>query len=547
MDFSGERTLRQLAPVPWQFAVEIGIDVAAAVGAADPLGPRSSDIRPANISLSETGRPELVPVASARPAPADDADFFVAPEVVISGRRSPAGDVYALGATVLAAIVGRSPDLHDADWRDELGRLGVPEAVSAVMSKALSLSPPARYPTPADFASALVAAGGEPVTRPLPVTRSNDQPPAARLRPIDFLMPGPTETSIELTRLPPPVVAPIADVRQLSSSPSIDPPTAVLPRVRSGYPPGPSSDSGPPTAYLPVVGSSSDDDEPATEFMSARELATGLAFGYPPPPLLPTAVVGAVGPATPGAGSSEPDTEGFGALPTFAAMGYGGDREENPATPGDGRDGADGDGRRGGQHAASDDPDGRPLAFVIPPTRSAQAKTSVRLGVLLAAVAAVMLLAIGGWALATGGHHHPQSNNPGSPAPASSNELQSAAFADGDSPSVAGPTATMPTITGPNPTASTSTSTTPSASKSSSATSASLAVAATPSVANPSPTHKSSTPAKTKPAPPKTSSQNPVVPPPIVTSPDPSSSSNTPDTSAPSSTPSSDSGAPITP
>ena len=170
-----------MGPLDWQSAVGY-IDVAAdTMAAAHEAGVVHLDIKPANILLTNTGAPRIAdfgiaklsssPAASARTTGTAFTPAYSAPETFLDGKASPAADVYGLGASLWAMLVGHPPFLapgEDSNLMAVIGRvvnnpLGdirhlAPEPVCRVISKAMAKDPVNRFHNARDFSVALKGA-----------------------------------------------------------------------------------------------------------------------------------------------------------------------------------------------------------------------------------------------------------------------------------------------------------------------------------------------------------------------------------------------------
>jgi hypothetical protein len=88
--------------------------VAAAVGRLHRVGTVHGDLSPGNVLLDLDGRPSLADLGTARvvgeePSAVWGTDGYLAPEVLMGGRPTPAADVYALGALGWLCLTGEPP------------------------------------------------------------------------------------------------------------------------------------------------------------------------------------------------------------------------------------------------------------------------------------------------------------------------------------------------------------------------------------------------------------------------------------------------------
>ena len=163
------------------------------------------DIKPSNIMINAYGSPVLTDFGVAEPVGADPRGgrdgFSVmwAPPEQIAGtsRAHPTQDVWALGATLWTLLMGRSPfEVEDGDnsahavaqrvARGRVSRIdrpGVPDAVTAIVRRAMSLDPEQRFGSAAALGYALQTVEREmhrPVTEmKLSVVASSSAPSSA--------------------------------------------------------------------------------------------------------------------------------------------------------------------------------------------------------------------------------------------------------------------------------------------------------------------------------------------------------------------------------
>lgn len=170
-----------MGPLDWQSAVGY-IDVATdTIAAAHEAGVVHLDIKPANILLTNTGAPRIAdfgiaklsssPAASARTTGTAFTPAYSAPETFLDGKASPAADVYGLGASLWAMLVGHPPFLAPGDDSNLMAVIGrvvnnplgdvrhlAPEAICRVISKAMAKDPVDRFHNARDFSVALKGA-----------------------------------------------------------------------------------------------------------------------------------------------------------------------------------------------------------------------------------------------------------------------------------------------------------------------------------------------------------------------------------------------------
>lgn len=152
------------------------------------------DIKPSNVIVRPDGSPVLVDFGAVRSvfrAP-DEAGSTVAgtygymPYEQLMGQASPASDLYALAATFLHVMTGRTPP----EFMTEAGRLEVPSAlpggenVRAVMSRMLAPAPNDRYRSARDVRAAML--GGEKTSVSVAVVSATEVSTSIALATLDL-------------------------------------------------------------------------------------------------------------------------------------------------------------------------------------------------------------------------------------------------------------------------------------------------------------------------------------------------------------------------
>jgi serine/threonine protein kinase len=171
--------LARVRRLPWQAAVRITSEVAAALAAAHARGIVHRDVTPANVMLTPTGAKvvdfgisaligenDIDPDGSLLGTPA-----YLAPERLEGGQVSPATDVYAVGLLIYRTMIGQLPwdvgtttallRAHQYIEPDPLPEVeGLPPAVAALVGRCLEKRPADR-PSSAELAHVLagIAAG----------------------------------------------------------------------------------------------------------------------------------------------------------------------------------------------------------------------------------------------------------------------------------------------------------------------------------------------------------------------------------------------------
>ncbi|WP_025618032.1 serine/threonine-protein kinase [Salinispora cortesiana] len=111
-------TLAEQGPVSLAQAVQIGLGVLGALRAAHKAGVMHRDVKPGNVLLGDDGRVVLTDFGLAT-VPGDPnvtrtgmvlgSPAYIAPERARDGTAGPEGDLWSLGATLYAAVEGKSP------------------------------------------------------------------------------------------------------------------------------------------------------------------------------------------------------------------------------------------------------------------------------------------------------------------------------------------------------------------------------------------------------------------------------------------------------
>jgi serine/threonine-protein kinase len=167
-------------PMTPDHALELVAQVARGTGAAHALGLVHRDIKPPNILLADYGTPKLadfgISVSNVQEkltatGTAIGSPHYVSPEHASGGVTTPASDVYSLGVVLYELLTGKRP--FDKDNATALAIAHVEETpappsthvpdldpeVDALVMRALSKDPEARFADGSEFAEALVTPG----------------------------------------------------------------------------------------------------------------------------------------------------------------------------------------------------------------------------------------------------------------------------------------------------------------------------------------------------------------------------------------------------
>jgi serine/threonine-protein kinase len=196
MELVEGRTLEeQLAiqgPMGAREAAGVGIDLASALAAVHGAGLLHRDLKAQNVMRENGGRIVLMDFGSglAQTSSARMADgmagtpLYLAPELLEGAKPSAASDIYSLGVLLYHLASNRYPvEGATRDEVEEAHRVGrrrslrdvrpdLPPAFVAVVERALTRDPEARYSTAGDFGAALAAMAGLPPDAPAPNPKS---------------------------------------------------------------------------------------------------------------------------------------------------------------------------------------------------------------------------------------------------------------------------------------------------------------------------------------------------------------------------------------
>jgi serine/threonine-protein kinase len=224
MEYVDGKSLKQMiqesGSLPLETVAKVLTQVTSALDYAHKRGIIHRDIKPSNVLFDSTGRPILVDFGIAKAGDATSLTQegrslgtveYMAPEVADGRAATAASDIYSLGVMLYELVVGRVPFKADTPYAVLLGHISkappsprsilpsLPEAVEAVLLKALAKDPASRYATALDIAREFEQAiHGAPV--PVAVTLAPQPSVPAFELPFDTLpeepQPGALKTMI---------------------------------------------------------------------------------------------------------------------------------------------------------------------------------------------------------------------------------------------------------------------------------------------------------------------------------------------------------------
>lgn len=175
---SAEQLLRQFAGLPWQEATRIILGICRGLAAAHAAGIVHRDIKPANIlcgfdravKLADFGLAKLIDAPGNTITALNrvlGTPHFMSPEQCRGEALSPQSDLYALGATYYALLVGAPPYVAEQDMQIMFAHCSrsipnprdlkpeLPAGCAEIIHRAMAKEPMDRYSTAQEFATDL--------------------------------------------------------------------------------------------------------------------------------------------------------------------------------------------------------------------------------------------------------------------------------------------------------------------------------------------------------------------------------------------------------
>lgn len=273
--------LEREGPLPWAEVVDIGVQVASALGAAHASGVLHRDLKPDNLLVGPFGEAKLADfgiaaVEGGTRTTTGSASFtvaHVAPEILEGRPPEEPSDVYGLASTLYTLIAGSPPFTGQGEesiatlitriLQKPAPRLtAVPDALADLIERSLAKDPAARPSTAAELGRALQAIQADHGTTPtalrLSPTSSTSSPSSA----VDTTPPIPVDEPADKTLAVTPTAAPGDDA-----------PADEVTVVRR-----PTGDLPPPATGDEPDRSPTDGTDPVTRGASRRRRAVGVGL-----------------------------------------------------------------------------------------------------------------------------------------------------------------------------------------------------------------------------------------------------------------------------
>ncbi len=154
-------------PLPWPEAIQAGAKLAIALEAAHQARLLHLGIKPSNVLLAADGDVRLSDFVTTELRRRSTAErptvnfAYVAPEVLAGAKATRSSDIFSLGATIFAMIIGHPPAQLGGAAVGELRRRKVPVSLARVVGQALAEEAEARPASARAFARALRDAATE--------------------------------------------------------------------------------------------------------------------------------------------------------------------------------------------------------------------------------------------------------------------------------------------------------------------------------------------------------------------------------------------------
>jgi hypothetical protein len=198
---STRQLLAERGPLAPETAMRLAVGACSALSAAHAAGVLHRGLKPENLLHAPDGGVKVTDfcLAPAVSGPGLAAVRYLAPEELATGQVDDRSDLYALGCCLYELLCGRPPfdgptpfavasaHVNERPPRPRSIRPDIPEALEAVVARALAKHPNNRFQTPAELRQALQRAAAWPRPTPAPAaTTSTPSPPAgpAPSRPI---------------------------------------------------------------------------------------------------------------------------------------------------------------------------------------------------------------------------------------------------------------------------------------------------------------------------------------------------------------------------
>jgi hypothetical protein len=188
---STRQLLAERGPLAPETAMRLAAGACSALSAAHAAGVLHRGLKPENLLQAPDGGVKVTDfcLAPAVSGPGLAAVRYLAPEELATGQVDDRSDLYGLGCCLYELLCGRPPfdgptpfavasaHVNERPRRPRSIRPDIPEALEAVVAKALAKHPNNRFQTPAELRQALQRAAARP--RPTPAPAAVTPTPAA--------------------------------------------------------------------------------------------------------------------------------------------------------------------------------------------------------------------------------------------------------------------------------------------------------------------------------------------------------------------------------
>jgi eukaryotic-like serine/threonine-protein kinase len=190
---STRQLLAERGPLAPETAMRLAVGACSALSAAHAAGVLHRGLKPENLLQAPDGGVKVTDfcLAPAVSGPGLAAVRYLAPEELATGQVDDRSDLYGLGCCLYELLCGRPPfdgptpfavasaHVNERPRRPRSIRPDIPEALEAVVARALAKHPNNRFQTPAELRQALQRAAARPRPTPAPAAATPTPSPPA--------------------------------------------------------------------------------------------------------------------------------------------------------------------------------------------------------------------------------------------------------------------------------------------------------------------------------------------------------------------------------